>query len=602
VLHRYHGLVRYDSRVVHGFLTGDSVASGLQEEDRTVLDRAITEYKHQGYDLPEKKYRELNSNWMKRLGEAQRDHRFKLTTATQRFRHVVRDPAVVREFPPDLLRAMCSDSSQPARGPWAVSLHPYIYRKFMEYCPDRRLRWNAFTAQTSRGSSSMDHYLNCAGHVKDIRQHRLDQALLLGYHNYADMSMVTKMAGSVDNVQTLLAALLGPARTAQESELDSLQRYAESRGFEDNIREFDIGFFRRKQIRTEYGVEEEAMRDYFPLPAVLAALQSLLKTHFQVELVEVEDGAELWSPEVRLYRVLDEGKEVGHCYLDPYIRDDKAYQGGDRGWYIPVRPGSEVGGSRPVGVMVLALPQPGFGKPSLLSPAEVEEVTRQAGKLLQHVLARRRWAEISGRTVEWDCLAVVPELLTHWLQQPDSLQQFSQHWSTGEQLSPAQVTSLISARSHMPGYSLCNELYRAAYDIAFYTEDYEDEQFSDLAARLASQYLVLEREKEDAFPLYFDEMLTGHWAAGYYSHLWSRMLAADIFSAYTEAGLHNTEALLKVSARLKSTLLTAGSSRPTAETFREFRGRDPTPEALLLSLGLSQPAQPRVKARMPLEM
>merc|ERR1739838_669190 len=116
--------------------------------------------------------------------------------------------------------------------------------------------------------------------------------------------------------------------------------------------------------------------------------------------------------------------------------------------------------------------------------------------------------------------------------------------------------SLISARNHLAGYDLCNELYKAAFDIAFYTDDYENEQYSDLASRLATQYLVL--EKEDAFPMYFEDMLTGHWAAGYYSHTWSKMLAADIFSAYNEAGLDNPQAVQKVSARLKKTFLSAG--------------------------------------------
>ena len=151
------------------------------------------------------------------------------------------------------------------------------------------------------------------------------------------------------------------------------------------------------------------------------------------------------------------------------------------------------------------------------------------------MLAARKWSELSGKTgLEWDCLSVVQDFLMQWLCVPQVLQGLSQHWSSGEKLSGAQVTSLISARNHLAGYDLCNELYKAAFDIAFYTDDYENEQYSDLASRLATQYLVLEREKEDAFPMYFEDMLTGHWAAGYYSHTWSKMLAADLFSAYLE--------------------------------------------------------------------
>jgi len=590
-------LTRYDSRTIHDFVTSENI-NVIDDEDKTLLERFKTEYRNQGYELSEKKYKELNANWMKRLSEAQRDHRFKLTTSTQRFRHVIRDPAVVREFPLDLLRAMSVDSSQPAKGPWSVTLHPYIYRKFLEFCPDRRLRWNAFNASTVRGSRNSDVYLNVAGHVKDIRQHRLDQALVLGYYNYAEMSMVTKMAANVDNVQSMIASMLGPARENQEEELASLQEYAESRGFEDKIRDFDVPFFRRKQIRTLFGIEDESIRDYFPLPSVLNGLFTLLSDQYDIQFKLVESNAgtlgTLWNSEVSLYKVINSGEEVGYCYFDPYLRDDKAYQGGDKGWHIPIRPHSDVGGSKAVGAVIMSLGPPGYGKPSLLSHHEVLEVARQFGKVLQHTLGAKKWSETSGKAgLEWDCLGVVPEFLVHWMGIPDVLQKVSQHWNTGEQLSSAQVVNLIRAKNHMAGYDLCNELYKAAYDIAFYTEDYENEQYDDLANRLAPQYLVLDREKEDAFPMYFEDMLTGPWAAAYYSHIWSKMLAADLFSAYLEVGLENTESVRKVSARFKNTYLQSGSAVPSAKLFREFRGRDPTPEALLISLGLKESISPK---------
>ena len=146
--------------------------------------------------------------------------------------------------------------------------------------------------------------------------------------------------------------------------------------------------------------------------------------------------------------------------------------------------------------------------------------------------------DISCRNVEWDCIDVVPELLVSWLTCPPVLQSMSKHWSSGEVLTLDQVSQLQEARCHLAGYDMCQELYKAAYDIAFYYEDYEAEQYADLAVRLADQYLVLSREKEDAFPLYFEEIMTEHLAAGYYYKLWSKMLAADIFSAYTEVIIH----------------------------------------------------------------
>merc|ERR1719222_1476245 len=145
----------------------------------------------------------------------------------------------------------------------------------------------------------------------------------------------------------------------------------------------------------------------------------------------------------------------------------------------------------------------------------------------------------------------------------------------------------------MPGYKMSHELLKAAYDLSFYSSEFEKEQYQFLGERMSPQYLVIGREREDSFPLNFDDMMVGNWCAGYYSHLWSRMLAADIFSAYWEAGWNNPEAINKVSKKFSSTILSAGSSRPMTELFREFRGRDPNPDALMISVGLKSSRAPK---------
>jgi len=590
-------LSRYDSRTIFDFISSDSIEN-VSGEHETLLNRFKLEYKHQGFELSQKKYLELNGNWIKRLSEAQKDYRFKVTSATQRFRHIVRDPTVVREFPVDLLKAMSADSSQPSRGPWSVTLHPYIYRKFMEYCPDRKLRWNAYVANVNRGSKEMDVYLNASSQVKDIRQHRLDQAVTIGYDTYAEMSLSSKMAGNIENVNSIISSMHGPAKMAQEIEIASLQEYAESRGFEDSIREFDVEFFKRKQIRTLYGIEEENMRDFFPLPHILKVLFSLLADQYDLVFESAKPPKEgvLWNEEVSLYKVSKKsGEHLGYCFIDPYIRDDKGYNGGDRGWFIPIRSNSNtINENLPIGCIVMALPKPGYGKPTLMSVKEMEELFRLFGKAISHLAARNQWIETSGRTgIEWDALNVVPELMTHWLAVPSVLQSLSCHWSTGENLGMSVIENQIVAKRHMSGHALSHELYKSAYDISFYSAEYESEQYQDLADRLFPQYLVLAKEKEDSFPLHFQDMMIDSWAGGYYSHLWSRMLAADAFSAYWEAGWEDSKAIKKISKKIFSTLMSSGSAKPMAEVFRELRGRDPNPEALMISLGLRESRVPK---------
>lgn len=177
----------------------------------------------------------------------------------------------MRDFPNDVLKEMAMDPAQPAKGPWSVSLHPYLYRKFMEYCPNRALRWNAYRAKVNLGSGEYDDNSQCGPHVKEIRVQRQDQAAIQGYSNFVDLTMEMKMAANVENVHSMIACLLPkgkktekglavltnvlllPAKDAQERELEGLQEYAESRGFEDDIKLYDVSFFKRKQRRTMLG-------------------------------------------------------------------------------------------------------------------------------------------------------------------------------------------------------------------------------------------------------------------------------------------------------------------------------------------------------------
>ena len=173
--------------------------------------------------------------------------------STERFKHTIRDPNVVRDFPIDVLKAMATDSSQPTKGPWVVTLHPYIQRQVMSYCPDRNVRWNTHLGDVQRGGKTQDIYLAVQNHVKLIRQYRFDQAITLGYNNFAEFSMETKMAGSIENVQTMISTLQNKAKPHQEIELENLQAFAESRGFDDDIEVFDVDYFKRKQKRSLLG-------------------------------------------------------------------------------------------------------------------------------------------------------------------------------------------------------------------------------------------------------------------------------------------------------------------------------------------------------------
>ena len=628
---------RFGSRIIHGTLKQIKTDEmdgkiKLDEQQKRNLDKYLHEYRLNGFDLPNIKYLELTTNWQKRLVDVRREYQWRNMTATERYRHNIKDPNVVRDFPVDVLKAMALDSSQPTKGPWTVTLHPYIYKQVMAYSPERSLRWRLHQAYVTRGTKAIDIYTQCQSQVRDIRIYRRDVALTLGFENFAEMSLSTKMATNTENVNIMISSLLGKAKQYQEAELEQLQAFAASRGFEEDIEVYDVEFFKRKQRRTLLGMSDEDFRDYLPLPKVLTGIFRLCESLFDLRFEEIGSptdgtsdvskilGKKKWSPDIKLYRVVDvarggENKVLGQFFLDPYLRDDKGYGGGEKGWYIPIRPHSSIAGCHALGAMILSLPVPNYGKPSLLNIAETEEILRNFGNLLVHMCSSKdcKWSDLSGRFgLEWDVADLAGLFMSHWLYVPEILRSLSGHWSSNEPLPNNVVETLCSTagKQHLAGYSLCNDLYHAAYDMAFYTDDYEKESYQDLAERLRAQYLLLPPAGGDAFPLYMNDMMCGDNPASLYAKTWTKMLAADAFSAVQEAieinGTHSNnskteilqdEAVKSVTRRFRSTLLDKGSSQLASEMFRHFRGRDPSHEALLISLGLHSTKAPKIKGQ-----
>ena len=626
---------RFNSRKIHEhlkLLQTESIEGkiNLDEQQKRQLEKYLAEYHLNGFDLPEKKYRELTETWQTKLGHARRDYGWRVMTSTDKFRAQIKDPNVVRDFPVDVLKAMALDSTQPTKGPWTVTLHPYIYKQVMAYSPDRTLRWRLHEGKVTRASKTDDIYTACQAYVRDIRVHRTDVALTLGFKNFAEMSLYTKMAMNYDNVDVMINNLVGKAKQHQEMELEQLQAYGASRGFDEEIEVYDVEFLKRKQRRTLLGMSDEDIRDFLPFPKVLTGIFKLCESLFELRFEEVtahncssEDFEKLmsnkrWAPEVKFYRVIDvaaggNNQILGEFFLDPYVRDNKGYGGGDKGWYIPIRPHSSTSKCRALGAMILSLPIPNYGKPSLLNIFETEELLRNFGNLLVHVCSSRtvKWGDLSGRTaLERDVIDFAGSFMTHWLYVPNILRSISGHWSTNEPLPSNVIETLCTTagKQHMAGYSLSEELFLVAYDMAFYGQDYEKEEYQDLAIRLRSEYLLLPPTSGDAFPLYFKDIMTGEYPAALYCKTWSKMLAADAFSAVEEALEGNGTTLLKandditkneavktVTRRLRTTLLDKGSSQPTSEMFRQFRGRDPSHEALLMSLGMQSTTSPKMK-------
>nr|CAG4638310.1 EOG090X02LQ [Cyclestheria hislopi] len=404
------------------------------------------------------------------------------------------------------------------------------------------------------------------------------------------MSMETKMAGSIDAVKKMIDSLMEKARSVQEKEIASLQEFAQSRGFDGKLEMWDVPYWRRKHRTDLYKYEEGEIREYFPFPRVLQGLLSLVEDLFGLKFQQLSSSEHpTWNTDVLLYALMDSnGTVVGHLYVDPYARPGQKILSRDvSSWMIGVRSRSSIVGHTPTAAVVLNFTPPLHGIPSLLSLNEVRTLFFKVGHALQHLLTESPYSEVAGLTnLEWDTVEVSAEFLKCWLTDLSTIKRISSHFEHGGPLPDHLFEEFNKASNHMAATDLCQQLYLSALDLELYSTK---EFWLDVIRRLWPKFSPFPLDKTDSHPCWFTDIISGDWAAAYYSHVWSRMVATDYFSAFQEAGLHDREAVKKLGDRFRTVVLARGGGCHPSESFRLFRGRDPSPDALLAFIGLRKP-------------
>ncbi|XP_012281153.1 probable cytosolic oligopeptidase A [Orussus abietinus] len=562
--------------------------NGLTEEQMVIVRKYVLEGRLNGIDITGRKVKTFNFD-LQRIYSFRDEFNEKLKISTNLFKHTIDNPNVMKDFPEDFLKLIALDPSQPYRGPWTVTLKPYIYEPFLEYCPDRDMRLNIWEANVTRSSLYNDSSLQTSTPLEEIRFMKTEQAQILGYKHYAHMSMETKMAGSLDVVYNFLDTLLATARPAQEEELASLSEFAAERGFNGHLRQWDVPYWSRKQLRSVHNYKEEVIREYFSLPNVLDSLFQLLETLFDLKIVE-NKRVDVWHQDVRFFNIFDLTESsiepVAGIYLDPYARlKGKVDLLGSEGLMITMRSKCPSTQSTPLAALIFCFQPPSDGKPSLLTFKEVLALFEKTGLALQHSLSKVNYSEVAGSTnVEWDIVKTSGQLLANWAYEPSLIRQFGTHYKTGEQLPDELVESIKYIKLHLAGYKLCQELYLSRFDLELYSKE---EFWVPMMKRLWKMHFVIPEYRKDSHICSFSEIFTSEWGAAYYSGIWSRMIAADIYSAFQEVPAGDKAEKKKIAERFRDTFLFLGGAYKGREKFRRFRGRDPNPTALLKSLGLT---------------
>ncbi|KAI3937275.1 hypothetical protein MKW92_035162 [Papaver armeniacum] len=462
-------------------------------------------------------------------------------------------------------------------GPWLITLDRPSFQSVMHHSRNRSLREEVYRARITRASvGETDN----SPIIDEILKLRLEKAKLLGYKNYAEVSMAIKMA-TVDKAEKFLekSGLLHGMQHYKCTysflvDLEDLQKFSREQGAVEanDLRDWDINFWAERLREWKYDINEEELRPYFSLPKVMDGLFGLVKRLFEIDIEAADGLAPVWNNDVRFYRVKDSlGNSVAYFYFDPYIRPSEK-QGG--AWV-----GDAVARSRalapdgasarlPVAYVVCNQSPPIGDKPSLMTFREVQTVFHEFGHALQHMLTKEDESLVSGmRGIEWDAVELPSQFMENWCYQRNTLLSIAKHYETGEALPDEVYLKLLAARTFRAGSLNLRQILYASADL-----------------ELHAKYIP--GGSESIFDVYRRSGGDDGYAAGYYSYLWAEVLSADAFSAFEDAGLDNEKAVKEIGHKFRDTVLALGGGIPPLEVFVRFRGREPSPEALLRHHGL----------------
>ena len=528
---------------------------------------------------------ELSSRFSNNRLDATKAFALVLTSAEE----IVGLPESALQLAADSARAAGHEDATAEAGPWRVTLDGPSLLPFLKYAERRDLREQLYRAYVSRAS---DGELDNAPLVERFLALRLEMARLLGYDDYASLSLAAKMAPDVAAVDRLLEELRVAGWQAALDDLEDLRRLATASGASDALCHWDIAFWAERLRQQRFGIDDEALRPYFPLDRVLGGLFALANRLFGVTIEAADGQAPIWHKDVRFFRVLDEGGEaIAAFYLDPFSRPEDKRGGAwmDECVCRSRQLGGEDGVALPVAFLVCNGTPPVGERPSLMSFREVETLAHEFGHGLQHMLTTVDIALASGiRNVEWDAVELPSQFMENWCYHRPTVEQLSGHWQSGEPLPADLFAQLCAARTFRAGSLMLRQLDFSMTDMALHHgyvpggERSAEQVRQEVGARLA----VLPPLAEDRFLCGFAHIFGGGYAAGYYSYKWAEVLSADAFAAFEEAGLEDPAAVAAAGRRFRDTVLALGGSRHPMDVYRQFRGREPSTEALLRHAGL----------------
>jgi len=557
----------------------------LSQAQRKAVDDALRDFRLAGVSLPDaqkQRFKEISS----RLSELRSRFEENVLDATDDWSLLIKDEQELAGLPATALATLRQNAQRKDQSGWLVNLDFPSYYPIMTYADNRDLREKVYRAYSTRASdigAKPDQWNNLPL-MEEILQLRHERANLLGFSNYAELSLATKMATTTDEVVDFLHDLARRAKPRAEQELKELRAYALDQHGVRELAAWDIGYYSEKLRQERYQVSQEDLRPYFPADQVLTGLFDVVQRLFGLSIREVK-GVETWHPDVRFYTVTDQKNDLrGEFYVDLYARERK--RGGAWMGSCRVRRRTPLGVQTPVAYLTCNFTPPVGDAPALLTHTEVETLFHEFGHGLHHMLTRIDVAAVAGiNGVPWDAVELPSQFMENWCWEREALDLFACHHETGERIPDELYQRMKAAKNFQSAMQTVRQLEFALFDFRLHLE-YDPAQggrIYEILEEVRDEVAVVQPPEYNRFPNSFSHIFAGGYAAGYYSYKWAEVLSADAFSRFEEEGIFNRQ----TGESFMHNILEQGGSQEAMDLFVAFRGRRPSIEPLLRHTGLA---------------
>ncbi len=551
---------------------------GLEQDQMRLLEETYLSFARNGANLSDAD-KEIYSKYAEELSLAQLQFSKNILAATNAFTLHITDSSDLTGLPGYVVDMAAMYAKEKGLDGWAVTLDYPSFGPFMKYSENRDLRKEVYTAYMTRSVGG--EYDNTET-VRKIVDLRIKMSELLGYDTYADYALENKMAKTPATVNAFLEELLKPTLPFAKKDVKEIFDFAKAHGFEDEeLRSWDFSYWSEKYREARYDLNEEQLKPYFRLEQCIDAVFDLANRLYGLTFTEIDD-VPVYHKDVKVYDVKDEnGRHMALFYADFFPRAGKS----SGAWMTSFREQCIYKGveERPFVSIVTNFTKPTENAPSLLTHGEFTTFLHEFGHSLHGILAEGRYSSLTGTSVPRDFVELPSQIMENWAFEPEYLDTFAKDYRTGEVIPDSLITKIAASKNYLAAYEQIGQIRYGIMDMAWHTlKELPEENTVDFEKKTVAALTLLPSIPGTAFSPSFSHIFAGGYAAGYYSYKWAEVLEADAFSLFKEKGIFDRE----VAASFRDNILSKGNSEDVAVLYRNFRGHDPQPEALLKKLGI----------------